>query len=213
MNNDLQLAQLQQGLTALRLEYTTETLQLFYAYLRLLAKWNRIYNLTAIPEKEWILYHILDSLAVLPYLKGDKALDVGSGAGLPGMILAIADSHRHWTLLDSSKKKTRFLTQTCLELKLNHVEVAWERIENYQPAQLFTTIISRAYTNLTAFYQQTVHLCAAEGILLAMKGKMPTAELAALRHLPIALESVPLHIPNLQAERHLIILKPQKQHF
>ncbi|MEO8003292.1 MAG: 16S rRNA (guanine(527)-N(7))-methyltransferase RsmG [Betaproteobacteria bacterium] len=178
------------------------------AYLALLIKWNRIYNLTAIRDEErMVSHHILDSLAVLRHLPDGSVVDVGSGAGLPGIPIAIASVGRPVTLLDSNHKKSAFLNQVVAELRLPDVRVVTERVENYHSRQPFTTVISRAFAELADFVKLAGHLCAADGALIAMKGLHPDAEIALLPS-PWEVEKVErLEIPGLEATRHLIFLR------
>ena len=119
-------------------------------YLELLVKWNRVYNLTAIKDpKQMVTHHLLDSLSISPYLHGDRLIDVGTGAGLPGIPLAITHRHKQFVLLDSNVKKTRFCRQAAAELGLDNVEVVHSRVEDYRPERLFSSVISRAYTSLS----------------------------------------------------------------
>ncbi len=195
------------GVKALDLNLGAPQLRLLLEYLRLLAKWNRAFNLTSIRDP-WAMVpqHLLDCLAVLPYVRGTRLLDVGSGAGLPGMVLAIARPELHCTLLDSSGKKTRFLTQAKLELKLSNVEVVQSRAGNYRAARPFDCIISRALGTLETLVMQTGHLLAPGGCWLAMKGARPEAELAAL---PTGVRATVhrLLVPGLMAERHLVAIE------
>lgn len=150
-------------------------------YLSLLDKWNTAYNLTAIRDVEsMVSKHLLDSLAVSPWLRGTRIIDVGSGAGLPGIPLAIARPELHFTLLDSNGKKTRFLQEVKRQLHLNNVEVVQFRAENYHPSPGFDTVTSRAFSNLEQMIYWTQHLLAPQGIWLAMKGRYPAEELAVL---------------------------------
>lgn len=200
---------LQQGLQSLQLALPDATQIQLLNYLQLLNKWNRVYNLTAIhDETQMLAKHLLDSLAVLPHLCGTQILDVGTGAGLPGLILALAHPHRQYVLLDCQAKKIRFVRQAIAELGISNVEVVTTRIEDYQPTTLFTTIISRAYTNLHHFYQHTARFCATGGCLLAMKGTYPETELSEMLGLPVHIHIVPLPIPRLAAQRHLVVIKP-----
>lgn len=175
-------------------------------FLRELARWNKAYNLTAITEPAQMLtHHLLDSLSILPYLKDQRCLDVGTGAGLPGLVLALARPQSHWTLLDSKSKKTRFLQHILLELKPANIEVVLSRVEDYHPTQPFDSIVSRAFSSIANFYRITAHLKANDGQLLAMKGAYPEQELAELHN--IESTAVRLHVPGLDSERHLIIIK------
>jgi 16S rRNA (guanine527-N7)-methyltransferase len=199
---------LQQGIQALTLNLSEDMQQQLLIYVELLAKWNRIYNLTAIRKiDQMIPKHLLDCLAVMPHLQGSNMLDVGSGAGLPGLILAIACPQKRWVLLDSNTKKIRFVRQAVLTLQLNNVEVIQARIEQFDPIQLFDTIICRAFAKLQFFYEQTIHLCAPTGCLLAMKGVYPQAELAEMAELQVEIESIYLKVPQLEVDRHLVVIQ------
>lgn len=199
--------QLQQGLAELPLSLSEANFEQLLHYVALLQKWNKVYNLTAVRKPEQIITrHILDSLVVLPYIRGAQVLDVGSGAGLPGIPLAIASPDTQITLLDSNSKKTRFLVQCKAELSLDNMEVVHSRVEDFQ-AGPYSTIISRAYSNLAGMIDSTQHLLAEDGIFVAMKGIYPVAE---LEDIPAgyAVEAIhPLQVPGLDAERHVVIAK------
>ncbi len=208
---------LHQGLQALQLHFPESTQTQFLHYLELLEKWNRVYNLTGVRDIiQMIPKHVLDSLAVLPYIHGTQILDVGTGAGLPGLILAIARPEWQYVLLDSNAKKIRFVRQAIIELKLKNAYPICTRIETFHPSlfelnplkEKFNTIISRAYTNLYRFYTQTIHLLTPEGYLLAMKGTYPKTEIAQMAGLALHLESFALYVPQNQAQRHLIVISP-----
>ena len=185
--------------------YSAETQNQFRRFLELLQKWNQVFNLTAIRGAEDQVYlHLIDSLSILPYLQGQRCLDVGSGGGLPGLPLAIADSSRSWVLLDKSRKKTQFLVQVVAELGLKNVTVVCERCENFHPETGFDSIVSRAFGTINLFLASTQHLLAADGVFLAMKGIHPSDELAALPGGFSVLKVLPLNIQGLAAERHLI---------
>ena len=206
MNN--LLAQLQQ----LDISLPTGTLEQCSAYLDLLQKWNRVYNLTAINDLDQIQnLHFLDSLAVLPFLAGKTALDVGSGAGFPGIVLAMALPDVDFVLLDSNGKKTRFLQQVVSELSLTNVTVVKSRIEEYRPRTTFATVISRAFASLAEFVTLAQPLCDQDGQIMAMKGRYPQAELEALHtSLDLAPDCVTvqrLRLPGVMAERHLVICR------
>src|SRR5690606_16493154 len=147
-------------------------------------KWNRVHNLTSVRSLEAMLTrHVLDSLAVLPYISGPRIADVGSGAGLPGIPLALARSDWHVTLIESNHKKAAFLEQARIELKLKNVEVVIKRVENFHPKQEFDIVISRAFSDLTDFVRLAAHLGlqgSGGGMLVAMKGIYPHEELAQL---------------------------------
>ena len=176
-------------------------------YLALLERWNRAYNLTAVRHPEaMVVRHVLDSLSILPWVEGPRVLDVGSGAGLPGIPLAIARPEDEFWLLDSNGKRTRFLTQVVAELRLRNVGVVRSRVEDYQPESLFNSVVSRAFATLADMVAGAGRLCAPGGRLLAMKGAVPHAEIAALPP-GWRLEAVhPLAVPGLDGERHLVVV-------
>ena len=200
---------LQQGIQALDLDVSETTQAQLLDYLRLLEKWNHVYNLTAITDfSEMIPKHLLDSLAVIPHISGQRILDVGTGAGLPGLVLAIVHPEWECTLLDSNSKKIRFVQQAVAELNLTNVHLEHARIEDFEPHSPFSSIICRAYTSLHDFLAQTEELCEPQGCIIAMKGLYPEQEIAELVHLPVKLETIALQVPQLSAQRHLIIMKP-----
>lgn len=200
-------AQLQAGLTELGRELDATARGRLLDYLALLDKWNRVYNLTAIHEPErMVSHHLLDSLAVLPHVDAERLLDVGSGAGLPGIPLAVARPTLQVTLLESSHKKAAFLQQAAIELGLTNVEVVHARAQDHRPARPFPRIISRALSDLSEFVRLTDHLLADGGRWLAMKGVYPHEEIAQLAGARVV-QAVRLKVPTLTAERHLIILE------
>jgi len=183
------------------------------AYLALLQQWNKVYNLTAIDDLSEMIYkHVLDSLSILPYIGETTCLDVGSGAGLPGVLLAIFRPQTRFALLDTNGKKTRFLTMVKLSLKLDNMMVVQARVENYQATELFAQVTSRAFSDLTSFTQQTKHLLRSDGQWLAMKGQYPTEELTQLSEEVAINEVIGLSIPNEPLwQRHLVIIKKQEK--
>lgn len=199
-------SELTQGLAAIGLELTPDQITLLEGYLGLLAKWNQTYNLTAIRESErMVSYHLLDSLTLVPHLAGGtRLLDVGSGGGMPGIPAAIARPDLQVVLLDSNHKKTTFLRQAAIELKLHNVEVITDRVEAYQPAQKFDRITSRAFSELAEFVKLSRHLLAEDGQFVAMKGVYPYEEIAQLPEGFAVSEVLPLSVPGLDAERHLV---------
>lgn len=198
-------AQLESGAAALGIELEVDRRTALLAYLRLLCKWNKAYSLTSVREPSaMVTRHLLDSLAVLPYLWGRRLIDVGTGAGLPGMVLALAEPHREWVLLDSNAKKVRFLTQLLIELKPANIEIVRSRVEDYRPERLFNTVITRALGSLAMILRLTRHLCAQEARILAMKGTYPKKEIAEIQGMP-HLTVHRLAVPGLAAERHLVV--------
>lgn len=196
------------GLEHLGLNLDAVTQRRLLDYLALLQKWNKVYNLTAVREPEKMLtQHLLDSLAVLPYLAGNRIIDVGTGPGLPGIPLALANPALDVTLLDSNHKKTVFLRQACLELGLSNVTVVCERAETWRPAENFDAVISRAFSDLAEFVKLAGHLCKDDGTMLAMKGLYPYEEIAQLPATVVVLRVEPLRVPGLDAERHLVVLQ------
>jgi len=198
---------LQQGMASLKLQLDITQQQQLLNYLLLLEKWNRAYNLTAIHDiNEMLVKHIFDSLAVLPHIKGKTMLDVGTGAGLPGVVFAIARPDWQCTLLDSNAKKIRFIQQAVLELNIHNVTLQHSRIEQFKPTVQFDTIISRAYSSLEQFFNQTMALCKPSGNIVAMKGLYPEEE---MQKLVMPIETIKLTVPKLNADRHLIIMTKQ----
>ena len=194
------------GLTALDITLPAEAQQKLLVFRDLLLKWNKTYNLTALRDPaQAISHHLLDSLAILPHVGAGNLLDVGSGGGLPGIPLAIAMPELAVTMVDTVQKKTTFLQQAVIELGLKNVTVHHARVEELQGQ--YAQISSRAFAELCLFVSLTRHLLAPDGRWLAMKGVRPDDELKALPA-DITVEAIiPLTVPGLDAERHLIILK------
>jgi 16S rRNA (guanine527-N7)-methyltransferase len=185
-----------------------EQAQQLQHYLQLLQRWNKVYNLTAVRDPAQMqLLHLDDSLSVAPFIRGETCLDVGSGAGLPGIPLAIVQPERQFTLLDTNGKKTRFMQQAVLELGLKNVSVIQTRVESWQPPACFDAIISRAFASLYDFVTFTGKHAGENAILYAMKGRYPQAELAELPSGWKVAAQHELHIPGLEAERHLLELQ------
>ena len=202
-------AKLAEGLSAMGLALSDDTQARLIAYLRLIEKWNRVHNLTAVREPEqMVVLHLLDSLTVLPHVAGmTSLLDVGTGAGLPGIPLAIARPSLQVTLLDSNHKKTTFLTQAKAELGLANVRVVSERVESWQPEKKFDAVVSRAFSELSDFVTQARHLVAPGGAMLAMKGVYPFDEIAKVPATHRVENVLELNVPTLDAKRHLVFLK------
>jgi len=202
-------ARLAEGLAAMGIALDASAQARLVAYLRLIEKWNKVHNLTAVREPEqMVVLHLLDSLTVLPHVAGARTLlDVGSGAGLPGIPLAIARPDLAVTLLDASHKKATFLRQAKAELALANVEVACERVEKWHPEAPFDIVVSRAFAELAEFVEQAKHLVAPGGTMLAMKGVHPFEEIAKVPSTHRVENVVELRVPTLDAQRHLVLLK------
>lgn len=200
-----QAEELQRGTEQLGIMLGLEAQEKLLDYLALLHKWNKVYNLTAIRDlQQMVSHHLLDSLAVMPHLWAGRWLDVGCGAGLPGLVLAVAQPDWPFALLDSNSKKTGFVQQAVIELGLHNVSVHCERVEAWQTVERFDGIISRAFSELGEFLRNTRHLMAPPGRWAAMKGA-PQQELAGLPDRCRVERVIPLQVPGLDAARSLII--------
>jgi 16S rRNA (guanine527-N7)-methyltransferase len=199
---------LEKGVAELGLALDRDGRRKLLQYLVLLEKWNQVYNLTAIRGGEKMVSgHLLDSLAVIPYITGTRVLDVGSGAGFPGIPLAVARPDIQVALLDSNHKKAAFLRQAVAELQLKNASVVCERVEAWQAAEKFDCIISRALAEIAEFIALTAHLLAPGGVLAAMKGVYPFEE---IERLPPDFRVRQVHafaVPGLDAERHLVLIE------
>ncbi len=194
---------LAEGLDALGLSHSSGQRERLLAFLALMQKWNRAYNLTAIRDlRASVDLHLLDSLTAAPYLHGGRILDVGTGAGLPGIPLAIACVDREFTLLDSNAKKTRFVRQAVIELGLKNVDVVTARVEQYRPERGFGTVLARAYASLEDIVAGTARLLLPRGRILAQKGQWPREEIENIKDLSVHVHK--LAIPGLDVERHLV---------
>jgi 16S rRNA (guanine527-N7)-methyltransferase len=172
---------------------------------------NAQFNLTAIRDRLGMLRkHVLDSLSLEPYLRGDRIADVGTGAGFPGLPLAIVNPQRRFTLIEATGKKARFAERTAQQLRCDNVQVVNSRAESYRPFELFDTVTARALSSLADFAAYAGHLCAPGGRLLAMKGKRPDEEISALPKSFRVLAVHRLRVPGLDDERHLVELSPTK---
>lgn len=197
------------GFAALGLDLSSGQRRQLDAFIDLLAKWNKVYNLTAIRDRaQMMTHHLLDSLAIVPHVIGPRILDVGSGGGLPGIPLAVACPGLAVTLLDSNRKKTAFLSQAVAELGLANVRVVAERIEAWRTDERFDAIVSRAFSDLAEFAALSAPLLAPGGRLLAMKGLHPRDEIARLPARYGVERVVQLDVPGLDAARHLVCIRP-----
>lgn len=202
---------LERGLGELALALPAGARDRLLAYLALLAKWNRTYNLTAVRDPlKMVSHHLLDSLAVLPHLPAPQAqslADVGSGGGLPGIPLAIARPAWRVTLIDSNQKKAAFLRQAAIELELRNVTVHAGRAQAWEPAERFGVVISRAFAGLAEFLRACRHLAAPGALFAAMKGALARPELARVPAGCDCGRVVRLEVPLLDAERHLVLCR------
>lgn len=195
-----------EGLQRMDLKLSDQVIDQLMTYLNLVEKWNRVYNLTAIRERdEMIKLHFLDSLSILNHVHVNNILDVGSGAGFPGIVLAITKPELKVTVMDSVNKKTTFMQQVKSELSLTNLDVVNSRVEDYQPTTLFEAVTSRAFSNLKNMMSLTQHTLQKEGVWLAMKSKDVREELEAFEKNQYTL--IPLEVPFINAERYLVILK------
>lgn len=200
--------QLDQGLTALGLDLMPVVRERLLAYAALILKWNKVYNLTAVRDEAGVIaLHLLDSLSVLPYLEGRTLADIGSGAGLPGIVLAIARPDLSVTLVESNSKKSSFQQQVRIELKLDNVCCLCQRVEQVRPDRPFDIVISRAFADMADFVHWSGHLLAPGGCLAAMKGVQPTDEIARLPKGYAAMQTIPLRVPGVDAARHLVLVR------
>ena len=199
---DLQ-ALLQTGLATMQIATEPELVQQFARLLRLLVKWNRAFNLTAVRDpQEMVVRHILDSLSARPFLTGAAVLDV-----VPGLPLALVEPQRHFTLLDSGGKKVRFVRHVLGELALTNVLVEHLRVEAFAPVDLYDVVISRAFSSLSVFVSRCGSLVAPGGCLLAMKGGYPDDELATVSSRWELVEVARLEVPGLAGERHMVVMR------
>ena len=197
---------LAKGIAEMDLDVPAAMQQKLLAYLALLQKWNKVYNLTAVRDPiQMVTLHLLDSLSVLPHINSKNLLDVGSGGGLPGIVLAICKPELQVTTIDTVQKKAIFMRQVKGELGLNNLTVVHARVESYQSAEKFEAIISRAFSDIALFIKFTQHLLLDKGRWLAMKGQLPHEELKGLSVKNNKI--IPLKVAGLDAERHLVVIE------
>lgn len=197
-----------EGLHRMSLNLSDQMIDQLMAYLNLIEKWNRVYNLTAIRERdEMVKLHFLDSLSILNHVEMEHVLDVGSGAGFPGIVLAITKPELKVTVMDSVNKKTTFMQQVKSELSLTNLNVVNARVEDYQPTILFDGVITRAFSSIQNMLLMTQHTLKKNGAWLAMKSKDVKEELEALDQNQFTL--IPLEVPFINAERYLVKLKKE----
>lgn len=200
-------ARLEQGCSELGIDLSDVKSRQLLTYIDLLVHWSKAYNLTSVRDPlAMVSRHLLDSLSVLPYVEGEQILDVGTGAGLPGMVLAIAKPDSQFTLLDSNGKKTRFLIQACLELKLENVAVANTRVETFQNQKEFDVILTRAFASLATTAALLEPLLGKATRIMAMKAQLLNDELATVPE-KFVVESInALQVPGLNEDRQLVVL-------
>jgi 16S rRNA (guanine527-N7)-methyltransferase len=199
---------LAEGIKKMQLDVSSDMQVKLIAYLALLNKWNKVYNLTAVRDPlQMVTLHLLDSLSVLPYIQARRLLDVGSGGGLPGIVLAICKPNLQVTTIDTVQKKAIFMRQVKGELQLDNLTVVHARVERYAPDEKFDAIISRAFSEIALFKDLSRHLLTQDGHWFAMKGVLPKLELDHLAVNPSRI--IPLSVAGLDAERHLIVFKSE----
>jgi 16S rRNA (guanine527-N7)-methyltransferase len=199
-------AALRAGARELGVALTDEVAAALLRLLDELTHWNRAYNLTAITDRAQMLtHHLLDSLSVAPFVQGSSVADVGTGAGFPGLPLALLAPQRHFVLMDSNGKKQRFVAHAARALGLTNVEALHARVEAVRPPQPFDTVVARAFAALPQMLEWVAPLCGPGTRVLAMKGRLPDGEIAGVTAPWVIGEVVPLHVPGLNEERHLLI--------
>ena len=201
--------QVGRGLVSMGIAVSPAQRERLAAHLELIAKWNRVHNLTAIREtSQMVTLHLLDSLTVLPQLEGARTIaDVGTGPGFPGIPIAIVRDDAAVTLVESSHKKCAFLQQAKTELALDNIDVVCDRVEHWHPEHRFDAVVSRAFSDLADFVTQARHLVAPGGRLIAMKGVYPFDEIARVPSTHRVAQVLELHVPQLEAKRHLVFLE------
>ena len=200
-------AQLAAGVAELGVDVGPDAQKKLLAYLELMAKWNRVYNLTALRNPgEWVTHHLLDSLSVLPHIRGPLVADVGSGAGLPGLVLAMVRPDWQVVSVEAVDKKAAFQRQVTAELALTNARIEGRRVEDVVPEGGADTVVSRAFSSLADFVSLTRHLLKDGGQWAAMKGRLPQEEIAALPGDVQVREIIELKVPGLNAERCVVLM-------
>jgi 16S rRNA (guanine527-N7)-methyltransferase len=202
---------LQTGISELALDVTDSQRHALLEYIELLLKWNKVYNLTAVRDPlEMVVRHLLDSLAIAPWCTGQRLIDVGTGAGLPGLPLAVLYPKKEIHLLDSNSKKTRFLFQAKTALNLENITVHHARVESFTPIAQYDAVLSRAFASLEDMVTGCGHLLSNSGQFLAMKGGLNSGELASIEALGQQSTVHELNVPGLNEQRHLVIISGKK---
>ena len=211
MNTQLENS-LESGISELGLELSDAQRESLLTYIQLLLKWNKVYNLTAVRDPaQMVVRHLLDSLAIAPWCTGQRLIDVGTGAGLPGVPLALLYPQKEIHLLDSNSKKTRFLFQVKTALGLDNISVHHARVESFTPIQRYDAVLSRAFASLLDMVTGCGHLLSESGQFIAMKGGLCESELASIDALGLSTTVHELNVPGLAEQRHLVILSGQKR--
>ncbi|UAA38787.1 16S rRNA (guanine(527)-N(7))-methyltransferase RsmG [Paraneptunicella aestuarii] len=195
---------------SLPFDVSNEKQQLLVKFLEMIHKWNKAYNLTSVRDPlDMVAVHLVDSIAVSPYVQGKRFIDVGTGPGLPGVPLSIMLPDSHFVLLDSLGKRIRFLKQVAFELKLANIEPVQSRVEDYTCEQGFDGVITRAYASIDDMLNSCQHLVDQNGVFIALKGQYPEQEIQAIPEGFALQESHVVEVPGLEAQRHVIMIKKQ----
>ena len=204
-------SRIMQGLDELDVSYGEQAVGTLVAYLLLLSEWNKTHNLTAVDDiDEMLSIHIFDCASILPYIKGSSLLDVGSGAGLPGMVLAILSPALDVTSVETRGKKAQFQMFAANKLGLKNFRVENSRIEDFQPKEKFAMVTSRAFSSLENFVEGSKHVIADNGRWLAMKGLVPKEELKVIKKMGLKFDTFALKVPELDAQRNLVVINAPK---
>ena len=199
------------GIDMLQLSFEREKIHKLKIYAELLEKWNKVYNLTGLKNKsQWWTHHFLDSLSIVEFVRGNSLVDIGTGAGLPGVVLAIAFPAKQITLVDSNQKKGVFLREVAATIGLDNIKVITKRVEHFHYSPGFSFIVSRAFSNLATFLRLASHLCVSDGIIVAMKGKLDKKEWASIPT-ECLLRVVRLDVPFLKENRNLVFMNPMRK--